>query len=1325
MPSPARIHLIKHGALAPFALVAVFGLVTLAGWWSGSPGIVQPRPFDAALPANAALCLLLLGLVPIAAAMDWKRTGVGLAGAAALLAGLTAVEGLFNFNLGIDDLLVTHHEVIDGPGISRASAGLALVLLAAAALLGSLCTGRAVYYTGRAQVFALIGSLFTAYAITAALANKTGLNSIATWQVHARLGLPVALVLLALAGGFFLLAARENLERGTGARWLWLPVVVGGATLTLFFWFALHERELAFINSTTRLTIDNLAALYAAECRAKIDSLRRMGVRWNQPGGTPRQVWERDAVAQFNDFDAFRAFMWLDGSHRTQWLYPRAGNEDYIALDHREDPLRQAAMEEARQSAHAAVAGPISSPLRSTFFVTYVAVSRDGVPDGYIASEIYYDRLLDLIISRINLASQYAISVSVSGASPPADSPARASDAVYETEPGTLAAAGRQRQSVSYSIFGQRLAFTLAPRQDPRGFARRFLPEFALASGLGVSALLGLIVNLAQTAHARRRAAERTTAQLKLENEERRRVETQLKLADERLNLALNSTLVGVYEWDVPTGRTFYSHSLWTSLGHDPAVMPGTAQAWLDLIHPDDMAAFRHATESHFRGETAFMESEYRVRHAGGEWAWVSARAKCVAFDSAGRPQRVIGTCQNVTARKKAEEALRTSQAATRLLSHVASRTENPVVIASPAGTIEWANESFSRLTGYALADLRGALLLDLLAGTDEDPRAIERVTQAFLRGETITTDVTIVARDTGRRYHLGLELQPVRNEEGLLENFIALATDITARVETETELRRAKAEADAASHAKSDFLASMSHEIRTPMNGVIGMTSLLLETELTPEQRDYASTIRTSGDQLLAIINEILDFSKIESGKMELESQPFELAQCVEETLDMFALQAAAKNIELACYLDAAVPPWIEGDMTRLRQVLVNLVNNAVKFTPQGSITVEAHVATVETQPGFHVAHEEGGQMLLDFFITDTGIGIPPDRVHLLFKPFSQVDSSTTRKFGGTGLGLAICDRLCQLMGGSIDVKSKPGEGSTFRFSIQVRSVPPVVDEVVPGIPGAFHGRPVLIMDDHPINRAIISRVVSGLGFTPLDTHNLYNAAEIAVQNKLAGAIIDDIGEYGEKGGTLALQLREKHPDLPIVLYLSPIETARRIDSADPLLIRLPKPVKPALLHRMFAGLFSGAKPPGSWSPLPEAADKPRLSASIPLDVLLVEDNPVNQKVALRFLGLLGYRADAVGNGLEAVHTLERRDYDLVFMDVQMPEMDGFTATREIRSKLPADRQPKIVALTANALQGDRERCLESGMDDYITKPVRRESLEEVITKHFGAEAS
>jgi len=1312
MPPPARSLLFNLSALAPFWLLVVLGLVVLGGWWSGSATLVQPWASVPAMPANAALALLLLGAAPLANAAGWHRSSLGLSGLAGLVAGLTLVETALGRHPGLDHLLVNHANVVDGPYIGRMPAALAAVAVAVAGLfLWCGATGRAGGPVRGPRLLALAGSLIGAYAITGLLAGRVGLDQVQGWRDHFALGLPAALGLLALAAGLFVLAGRASQARSRGSRWLWLPVLTGGTTLTLFFWLSLQERELAYINGTTRLTIENLATLYAAECQAKAEILRRMSSRWTNAGGMNETMWGREAGAVFRDFEAYRALTWVDASGHSRWIHPRVGNEDLVSLDHHQDPARAAAFRAARERGEPTLSAPLSSPLRSAVFAIYMPLTRQGEDDGCVVAEIYYDRLLGLLTDRLVLDPRYAVTMTVAdrAGSPPL--------VLQATRPAEADA--RVVQSQTYNLFGQEVTFTFTPRAEQRQRFRRLLPDLALVLGLGVSLLLGLVVNLAQTAHARRRAAERTSAALRQENEERRRVEARLQVTDERLTLALTSTLVGVFEWDVPTDRVYYTPSVWQAVGYDPKAMGETVDAWAALIHPEDRALVEEANERHFRGETALIEPEYRVRQADGEWAWVAARAKCVAFDPAGRPLRVIGTCQNVTARRQAEEALRTSQAATRMLSHVASRTENPVVITTAAGTIEWSNDSFSRLTGWPVAELRGALLLDLLSSPDDDPRALERVTNALLRGEAVTTDVAAVARDSGRRYHLRLDLQPVRGDGGQIENFIALATDITARVETESELRRAKAEADAASRAKSDFLASMSHEIRTPMNGVIGMTSLLLETELTPEQKDYVSTIRTSGDALLAIINEILDFSKIESGKMEIEQQPFELAQCIEEALDIFALQASAKGIELAYYVDAAVPPWIEGDMTRLRQVLVNLVNNAVKFTPQGSITVEVHVATVETSPGFHVVHEQQGRLLLDFFITDTGIGIPADRQHLLFKPFTQVDNSTTRKYGGTGLGLAICDRLCQLMGGSIDVKSKPGEGSTFRFSVEVRSVAPVVDEPPAAIPERLHGRSVLIMDDHAINRATISRVVATLGFAPVATHNLYNAAELAVQHKLAGAVIDDQGEYGEKGSMLAQQLRERHPRLPIVLYVSPVETSRGVDDADPFFVRLAKPVKAALLRQVIAELC--AEPGAAESRAPVAPPAPPPDDRPPLEILLVEDNPVNQKVALHFLGRLGYRADAVGNGLEALQALEQRSYELVFMDVQMPEMDGYTATREIRRRVPVDRQPKIIALTANAIQGDRERCLEAGMDDYLSKPVRLEDLERIIKRYFA----
>ncbi|MDP1580228.1 MAG: response regulator, partial [Candidatus Didemnitutus sp.] len=592
---------------------------------------------------------------------------------------------------------------------------------------------------------------------------------------------------------------------------------------------------------------------------------------------------------------------------------------------------------------------------------------------------------------------------------------------------------------------------------------------------------------------------------------------------------------------------------------------------------------------------------------------------------------------------------------------------------------------------------------VELLDSTERDPKSLERVAAAFTSHDAITTDVMHLTR-CGRSYHVHLEIQPVTNHDEVVENFIVMETDITSRVEVEQQLRRAKQEADAASRAKSEFLASMSHEIRTPMNGVIGMTSLLNETPLTPEQRDYVQTIRTSGDALLSIINEILDFSKIESGHMELEHHPFELSQCIEETLDIFNLSAAAKEIEFAYSIEPDVPPWIVGDITRLRQILVNLVNNAVKFTPSGFITIE----TKRVAPA-----DENGKVRLEFLVTDTGIGIPEDRHGVLFKTFSQVDSSTTRKYGGTGLGLAICDRLSQLMGGSIRMTSTLEKGSCFRFTILAEPATP------PGgsKPLRFTDTAVLVVDDHPVNRRALEIALQQWGCQPLLASNSMSALEIFRAKQPLLAIIDyKIGS--ESGEALIEQLRHLHAQLPVILLTAASESVGRGNRAETTFMRLPKPVQPAFLGDCINRLLKGIQPRAKAQPASLSSSP--IGDSIPLDILLVEDNPVNQKVALHLLDRLGYRADAVANGVEAVHAAQQRDYDLIFMDLQMPEMDGLTATQEIRRLIPRQQQPRIIALTANAVQGDRERCITAGMDDYVTKPVKLEQLHAVIEKYF-----
>jgi CheY-like chemotaxis protein len=404
-------------------------------------------------------------------------------------------------------------------------------------------------------------------------------------------------------------------------------------------------------------------------------------------------------------------------------------------------------------------------------------------------------------------------------------------------------------------------------------------------------------------------------------------------------------------------------------------------------------------------------------------------------------------------------------------------------------------------------------------------------------------------------------------------------------------------------------------------------------------------------------------------------------------------------------------------GDITRLRQVLVNLMNNAVKFTPAGSVTLEV---TADAATAGRPADEK---IILDFYVTDTGIGIPADRMDLLFKPFSQVDASTTRKYGGTGLGLAICDRLCQLMGGTIDVTSTPDRGSRFHFCIQA-SVVDVTDGNTPPLFGSLPaGCRVLAVDDLTVNRTALDHYLRSWHLVPVLAADGPTALQQAALAPLSAAIIDEGLAGGRSGLELAAELRALYPKLPVVLLTPATTTTRRSESSDPLLLRLPKPIKPYPLHDTLRRIIT--------EPGPEAGEATsntgvaiRLADTLPLDILLVEDNPVNQKVAVRYLERMGYRADVAGNGLEAVQTMRERNYHLLFMDVQMPEMDGLEATRQIRAIISPERQPVIIALTANAMTGDRERCLGAGMNDYITKPVKLEELQAVISRHFSGKA-
>ncbi len=820
------------------------------------------------------------------------------------------------------------------------------------------------------------------------------------------------------------------------------------------------------------------------------------------------------------------------------------------------------------------------------------------------------------------------------------------------------------------------------------------------------------------------------------------------KLADAELRM-IEKTNDVIWTMELDGTISYISPSVEKMRGLTPA--EAMRQPIEEIHTPDSLSIVQgyfkrltDALQAGIRPEDFMGELEYRCKDGSTIWAEANV---CTIFDSAGRCIKIIGVTRDIAKRKRAEAELHK-------LSQVVAQSGATVVITDTAGNIEYVNAAFVATTGYTAAEAMGRNPRILKSGLTPASTYVEMWEQ-LTAGRTWSGEWQNRAKN-GTLYWEAALISPIRDVAGKITHYVAIKENITARKLAEAELRETNirlevvtaranamaAQAELANAAKSNFLANMSHEIRTPMNGVIGMAGLLLDTSLDDEQRRFAETICASGEALLGLINDILDFSKIEAGKLDLEAIDFDLSALLGDFADVLTLRADEKCIEFICAAAPDTPTWLRGDPGRLRQVLLNLAGNAMKFTKQGEVAVRARMVSATDST-----------VTMRFVVSDTGIGIPADKQAMLFQKFTQVDASMTRQYGGTGLGLAISKQLAQLMGGEIGINSAPGQGSEFWFTACFAR--PEVVRLDPPPPADLHGAHILVVDDNATNREILTTQLRAWGVRVEEAPDGPTALQLLTQAVKAGdpfqTAILDMQMPGMDGAALgrAIKADAALKAIRLVMLTSLARQGDRQQMANfGFAACLTKPTRKAeLLHSLsqssvgkIVDLAKGERAGDIVDRVPSRSGKLQVNEASrkSLRILLAEDNITNQQVALIILKKLGLHTDVVTSGLEALQSLAILPYDLVLMDVQMPEMDGLTATQVIRSYElevrsgkgtkegaclspfmlhPSSRSPlPIIAMTAHAMQGDRERFLAAGMNGYVAKPVSLQALAKVL---------
>ena len=813
----------------------------------------------------------------------------------------------------------------------------------------------------------------------------------------------------------------------------------------------------------------------------------------------------------------------------------------------------------------------------------------------------------------------------------------------------------------------------------------------ACVSWATVAALIPLVPRLLE-----RRAPEELDAQIS----ERRKAEQALRESEAAYQSLVESLPLNVFRKDLNGVFIDANHRFCETLGQPLEKIVGKTD--FDFFPAAQAGRYRRGDQHVIATGESLEDIEEYVKPGGGK-LWIQV-LKAPVYDAQGQIVGAQGMFWDVTERMLADEAVRKSDARFRKL---VESSLIGVMVAHLDGRIIEANDALLHMIGYDRADLQaGNIRWDAL--TPEDNRAgDERAIGLLLSVGTCPAYEKEYLHRDGHRVPI---LLGVTMLEGSTSECICFVVDITRQKQTEAELKAAKSAADAASRAKSEFLANMSHEVRTPLNAIIGMTELVLSSPLPVKQAEYLRMVLQSGESLLEVINDVLDFSKVESGKVELENLPFGLRECIGDAVKSLALRAHAKGLELALDVRNDVPEWLLGDSGRLRQVVINLVGNAIKFTAEGEVVVTVERMKEESE-------RREGEILLHITVSDTGIGIPAAKLKKVFEAFEQADTSTTRQYGGTGLGLAIVQRLVELMGGQAWVESEIGAGSKFHLtaSFQVCDEPPT-DRSAPRR-GAMRGTRALIVDDNSTNRRILSEVLKNWELLPTECSSVDAALAMLRQahreSRPFELLISDVNMPHRDGFELVEEIRRDSELAELIVML--LTSGERPDHGarcEELNVsqRLMKPVKQSELQQAIAAALGIDK---AEPEIIASSDELHSVPPRPLKILLAEDSLVNQRLAIGLLERHGHQLTVANNGREAMEALACDAYDLILMDVQMPEIDGLETTRRIRQmEAVAGGHMPIIAMTAHALKGDRERCLEAGMDEYVAKPVRERQL-------------